>query len=117
MSLNFVDLDLAPDLCFQKEVLHRFSSSVHHPSPFIEGYFLLIAVFRRFTCKLSKHSMSLALHAILGGSLDGFHVKEEYDHHFRFAVASKKWVFWFSRLGEWLLIILMSTSIFCALVV
>jgi hypothetical protein len=82
-----------------------------------DSSFLLIAVFRRFTFKLSKHFVSLALHAILGGSLDGFHVKEEYDRHFRFAVASKKWVFSFSRSGNWLLIILMSTSIFCALVV
>jgi hypothetical protein len=43
------DLDPSPGLEFQKEVLRRFASSVHHPSACVDGSFLLIAVFQRFT--------------------------------------------------------------------
>lgn len=56
----------------------------------VDGSFHLIVVFRRFTFKLSEHSVSLALQAVLEGSLAGFHVHEESYRHFHFSVANKK---------------------------
>ncbi|KAJ1272888.1 hypothetical protein BS78_06G237400 [Paspalum vaginatum] len=84
-----VDWDLAPGQRFQAEVLARFNTSVHHPSSSPHGCFFLLAVFRRFTFRLTEESVSLALHSILGGAPAGFHVQLTSDRHFRFAVASK----------------------------
>ncbi|TVU13872.1 hypothetical protein EJB05_37303, partial [Eragrostis curvula] len=75
---------------FQADVLDRFCSSVHHPSSSIDGCFFMLAVFRRFTFRLTEESVSLALHLVLGGTPDGFHVHFESDRHFRFSVASKE---------------------------
>ncbi|TVU13880.1 hypothetical protein EJB05_37312, partial [Eragrostis curvula] len=87
--------DNAPGCRFQAEVLDRFRSSVHHPSSSIDGCFFMLAVFCRFTMlhftfRLTEESVSLALHSILGGTPDGFHVHFESDRHFRFSMASKK---------------------------
>jgi hypothetical protein len=64
-------------------------TSVHHSSSSPKGAFYLLAVFRRYTFRLSASSVSLALHACLGGMPAGFHVNFVRDHHLHFAVASK----------------------------
>ncbi|TVU17546.1 hypothetical protein EJB05_33589, partial [Eragrostis curvula] len=74
---------------FQREVLERFRSGVHHPSSSLDGSFFLLATFRRYTFRLTEDSVSLALQSCLGGSAAGFHVKFLSDRHFRFSVASK----------------------------
>jgi hypothetical protein len=89
-SVVLEDFDVSAGRAFRQEVLRRFRSSVHHPSASLDGCFFLLAVFRRFTFRLTERSVSLALHSILGGAPAGFHVKYESDRHFRFAVASKK---------------------------
>jgi hypothetical protein len=53
------------------------------------GGFQLLAVFLRFTFRLTEASVSLALHSVLGGSPAGFHVTLLKDRHFCFSVASK----------------------------
>ncbi|TVU48832.1 hypothetical protein EJB05_00111, partial [Eragrostis curvula] len=83
------DFDFARGRVFQAEVLRRFRSSVHHPSSSIDSSFFMLAVFRRFTFRLTEESVSLALHSVLGGTPAGFHVHAESDRHFRFSVASK----------------------------
>jgi hypothetical protein len=47
-------------------------SVVHHPSSSPHGAFHLLAVFCRYTFWLLESSVSLALHAVLGGSLLDF---------------------------------------------
>lgn len=74
---------------FQNEVLNKFKSSVHHPFSSPHGSFFLLAVFRRYTFRLTEDSVSMALHSCLGGTPAGFHVIQESDRHFRFSVASK----------------------------
>ncbi|KAG8052818.1 hypothetical protein GUJ93_ZPchr0001g29746 [Zizania palustris] len=59
---------------FQKFILDSFAAPVHHPSSSSSGSFFVLAVFRRFTFRLTESSVSLALHACLGGSPAGFHV-------------------------------------------
>jgi hypothetical protein len=83
------DWDFSLGKSFQAEVLHRFSSSVHHPSSSPDGSFLLLVVFRRFLFRLTEESVALALHCCLGGTPAGFHVTFESDRHFRFSVANK----------------------------
>ncbi|TVU33893.1 hypothetical protein EJB05_15707, partial [Eragrostis curvula] len=83
------DLDFSQGKRFQAEVLARLCSSVHHPSSSVVGSFFLLAIFRRFTFRLTEDSVSIALHSVLGGTPAGFHVKEASDRHFRFSVASK----------------------------
>ncbi|TVU07256.1 hypothetical protein EJB05_47304, partial [Eragrostis curvula] len=83
------DFDFSRGRKFQAEVLDRFRSSVHHPSSCIDGSFYMLAVFRRFTFRLTEESVSLALHSVLGGTPAGFHVHAESERHFRFSVASK----------------------------
>lgn len=78
-----------PGRDFQEKVLAKFRSSVHHPSSSPHGAFHLLAVFRRYTFRLTELSVSLALHAALGGSPAGFHVTYLQDRHFRFSVANK----------------------------
>ncbi|TVU25943.1 hypothetical protein EJB05_28466, partial [Eragrostis curvula] len=73
---------------FQKDIASKLRSSVHHPSSSPHGSFFL-AIFRRFTFRLSEDYVSLALHSCLGGTPAGFHVTYLKDRHFRFSVASK----------------------------
>jgi hypothetical protein len=74
---------------FEQAMFSRYKSSVHHPSSSPRGAFFLLAVFRHFTFRLSTSSVSLALHACLGGSPAGFHINLVQDRHFCFTVASK----------------------------
>ncbi|TVU01684.1 hypothetical protein EJB05_52841, partial [Eragrostis curvula] len=74
---------------FQDEIAKKHRSSVHHPSSNPHGSFFLLAIFRRFTFRLTEDSVSLALHSCLGGTPAGFHVTYLKDRHFRFSVASK----------------------------
>jgi hypothetical protein len=74
---------------FQAAVFSKFRSSVHHPSSNLRGAFHLLAVFRRYTFWLTESTVSLALHACLGGTPAGFHVQSVQGKHFRFSVASK----------------------------
>jgi hypothetical protein len=74
---------------FENLVFSKFRSAVHHPSSSLRGGFHLLAMFRRYTFRLSESSMSIALHSVLGGSPAGFHVTLLKDRHFRFSVASK----------------------------
>jgi hypothetical protein len=83
------DWDFRSGRRFEADIFRKFRSSVHHPSS-THGAFHLLAVFRRFTFWLSESSVSLALHAALGGTPAGFHVTYLKDHHFRFSVASKQ---------------------------
>ena len=39
---------------FEAEVVHKFSSSVHHPSSSPDGSFFLLVVFRRFLFRLTE---------------------------------------------------------------
>ena len=75
---------------FQDKVLSSLNSSVHHPSSSPRGSFSLLAVFRRLTFRLTVETVSLALHACLGGSPAGFHVSYVQDRHFRFVVSCKQ---------------------------
>ncbi|KAJ1255759.1 hypothetical protein BS78_K164300 [Paspalum vaginatum] len=52
--------DFAPGQKFQKEVLHKYKSSVHHPSSSPRGSFFMLAVFRRHTFRLTEEAVSLA---------------------------------------------------------
>jgi hypothetical protein len=54
-------LDFSHGEKFQKEVLHLFSTSVHHPSSSFDGSFFLLATFRRFIFCLLENSVSLAV--------------------------------------------------------
>ena len=74
---------------FEAEVVHKFSSSVHHPSSSPDGSFFMLVVFRRFLFRLTEDSVALALHCCLGGAPAGFHVTYQSDLHFRFSVASE----------------------------
>jgi hypothetical protein len=74
---------------FEQAIFSRFKTSVHYPASSSKGAFFLLAVFHRFTFRLTPESVSLALHACLGGSPSGFHVKYVNDRHFCFSVASK----------------------------
>jgi len=69
--------------------VHKFSSSLHHPSSSPDGSFFLLVVFRRFLFRLTEDSVALPLHCCLGGAPAGFHVTYQSDRHFRFSVASK----------------------------
>jgi len=82
--------DFSPGKRFGTEVLQRFSTSVHHPSPTPDGSFFLLAVFRRYLFRLTEDSVAMALHCCLGGSPAGFHVVFESDRHFRFSVSNKQ---------------------------
>jgi len=83
------DWDFSMGKRFQAEVLHRFSSSVHHPSSTPDVSFHLLVVFRRSLFRLTEESVAMALHCCLGGTPAGFHVTFESDRHFRFPVANK----------------------------
>lgn len=84
------DLECSSGKAFELSVLRRLGSSVHHASSSPSGSFLLLAVFCRFTFRLSAEAVSLALHSVLGGSPAVFHVVEESDRHFWFLVSSTK---------------------------
>ena len=71
-------------------VLADLGAPVHHPSSSPAGSFSLLAVFRRYTFRLTEDSVSLALHACLGGAPAGFHVTYIQDRHFRFVVSCKQ---------------------------
>jgi hypothetical protein len=85
---TFDDWDFRRGKAFEREVLHRFGSSVHHPSS-LSGSFFLLAVFRRSTFRLTEESVGMALHSILGGSPSGFHSACIKPCNFRFSVASR----------------------------
>jgi hypothetical protein len=89
LALLVKDWDFKKGQDFKADILARFGSLVHHPSSSSHGAFHLLAVFRRFTFRLMEGSVSLALHAVLGGSLVGFHITCIKDRHFSFSVASK----------------------------
>jgi hypothetical protein len=74
---------------FEQLIFHKLRSLVHHPSSSPRGAFHLLAVFQRYTFRLSEESVSLALHSVLGGTPVGFHVTCIQDRHFRFSVASR----------------------------
>jgi hypothetical protein len=59
---------------FEARIFRKLNSSVHHPSSSPHGAFHMLVVFRRFTFRLFEASVSLALHAALGGAPSGFHV-------------------------------------------
>lgn len=82
------DWDFSPGNRFQAEVLHKFSSSVHHTSSSPNGSFLLV-VFQRYLFRLTEDSVAMALHCCLGGTPAGFHVTFLKERHFYFSVASK----------------------------
>jgi hypothetical protein len=73
---------------FESHIFSKSRSSVHHPYSSSCGAFHLLDVFWRFTFCLSEASVSLALHAALGGTPAGFHVTFIKDRHFQFSVAS-----------------------------
>ncbi|RCV22667.1 hypothetical protein SETIT_4G239000v2 [Setaria italica] len=75
---------------FQDKVLVSLNSPVHHPSSSTCGSFLLLAVFWRYTFRLTEETVSLALHACLGGTPAGFHVSYVQDRHFRFVLSCKQ---------------------------
>jgi hypothetical protein len=94
---------------FEALIFSRFKSPVHHPSSSPRGAFHLLAIFRRYTFRLTESlvslalhsilgrytfrltesSVSLALHFILGGTPAGFHVTFIRDRHFHFSVSTK----------------------------
>lgn len=78
-----------PGIDFQDNIVKKFRCSVHHPSSSPVGGFHLLAVFRRYSFRLTEASVSLALHSCLGGTPSGFHVQFLADRHFRFTVANK----------------------------
>jgi hypothetical protein len=84
------DWDFSKGRAFEDAVFSSYMSSVHHPSSSPSGAFHLLAVFHRFTFWLTDASVSLALHACLGGAPTGFHVEFLKDRHYRFSVASRK---------------------------
>jgi hypothetical protein len=65
------------------------SSSVHYPCSSPSGSFLLLTIFCRSSFRLTKESMSMALHSVIGGSPGGFHIACVKPCHFRFSIASK----------------------------
>jgi len=82
--------DFSRGKSFQNMVLADLGAPVHHPSSSPAGSFSLLAVFRRYTFRLTEDSVSLALHACLGGAPAGFHVTYIQDRHFRFVVSCKQ---------------------------
>jgi hypothetical protein len=53
---------------FEDSIFHRFRSSIQHPSSSPRGTFHFLAVFRRYTVRLTKSSVRLDLHvAFFGG--------------------------------------------------
>jgi hypothetical protein len=62
---------------FEAEILDHLRSSVHHPSSSLIGSFIMLAVFRRSSFRLSEESIGMALHSVLGGSPGGFHISCE----------------------------------------
>ena len=83
-------LDFAHGKEFQQKVLVRHGMSVHHPLSSPDGSFLLLAVFHRFTVRLTEDSVAWMLQSCLGGSTASFHVQFQSDRHFRFSVSSKE---------------------------
>jgi pterin-4a-carbinolamine dehydratase len=76
-------------LRFQTKVCLTADRAVHHASSSLAGSFSVLAIFRRYTFRLTEKSVSLALHACVGGSPAGFHVSFVKDRHFKFAVSCK----------------------------
>jgi hypothetical protein len=87
---SFEAWDFCPGRVFEQQVLHRFGTSVHHPSSSPIGSFFLLAVFRRSSFRLTEDSVGMALHSVLGGSPSGYHIGCVRPCHFRFSVASRE---------------------------
>jgi hypothetical protein len=83
------DYDFRHGRDFKNAIFSGYKSKIHHPSSSPAGAFYLLAVFRCYTFCLTASSLSLALHACLGGTPAGFHVDCVKDGHFRFVMASK----------------------------
>jgi hypothetical protein len=84
------DWDFTLGRKFEAGIFNRIRSSVHHPSSSPCGAFHLLVIFCQYTFRLTDSSVSLALHAALGGTPAGFHMTYLKDRHYRFFVASKQ---------------------------
>jgi hypothetical protein len=62
------DWDFKKGRDFEDAIFANYRSSVHFPSSSPRGAFHLFVVFRRFTFRLTDVSVSMALHACLGGN-------------------------------------------------
>jgi hypothetical protein len=74
---------------FKEDILLRLISSVHHPCLSPAGSFLLLAVFPHSTFHLTEESVGMALHSVIGGSPEGFHIYCVKPCHFQFSIASQ----------------------------
>jgi hypothetical protein len=83
------DWDFKKGRDFEDAVFANYRSSVHFPSS-PRGAFHLLVVFRRYTFRLTDASVSMALHACLGGTPAGFHVQFFKEHHYCISVVSKR---------------------------
>ncbi|TVT99299.1 hypothetical protein EJB05_55348, partial [Eragrostis curvula] len=75
---------------FERKIKNIFGTTVHHNPSSRSRPFFLLAVFRRFTFRLTEDSVSVALQSCLGGSAADLQVTALQDRHFRFAVSSKR---------------------------
>ncbi|KAK1618561.1 hypothetical protein QYE76_024078 [Lolium multiflorum] len=73
---------------FAKEVLRRFSSTVHPLNG--KNYFSLVVSFGRATFRMAEETVALALEAALGGFCGSLFVTQLRDRVFSFRVASKE---------------------------
>lgn len=87
---EYADWNFSRGWDFEDEVRRRFDSPVHHPSSSARGSFFLLAVFRRYSFRLTEESVGMALYSVLGGAPGGFHILHEQNSHFQFSVASKE---------------------------
>jgi hypothetical protein len=88
-SAEYVHWDFSLVRDFEEDILLRLGSSVHFPCSSPAGSFFLLAVFRRSSFRLTEESVGTALHSVIGGSPEGFHIACVKPCQFRFSVASK----------------------------
>jgi hypothetical protein len=81
-------LDFKAGENFAKEVLRRFSSTVHPLNG--KNYFSLVVSFGRATFRMAEETVALALEAALGGFCGSLFVTQLRDRVFSFRVASKE---------------------------
>src|SRR3954468_18030086 len=82
--------DFHPGLEVEKQVRHRFRSTVHFSSSPASKEFFLVASFSSASFPLSCSSVSLALQCCIGGVAEKFNVKHLTAHNYRFSVNSNK---------------------------